>query len=223
MRLSKREKVLIGILVILGVGYIIDHFMICPAATCHRQLLASEAGLENQMKQLENLTAEYGTEKQQEFVETNYRRVLAKIPPSAMVPNVIEYLQSSAADSGVRVINVSYLDTGSTEPNSDHRSQETPKTSAQQINFQIETEGEYGNILEFLQRIEDAPRLYMITKVKIVFPPNLPATSTASEITTNQSGIDQYNESSSTASDQISPADSKLFLEFNAYYLTLPD
>ncbi len=218
MRLSKREKVLIGILVILGVGYVIDRFMLYPAATCHKQLLASEAGLENQLQQLENLTAEYGTERQQELVETNYRKVLAQIPPSPMVPSIMDFLQSSAADTGVEVVSVSYRDAASLETRPAQSNQTTSKTPGQQLDFQMEARGDYGNLVMFVQRIETAPRLYIITKVKIVLPQDLSIAPAGSEMPGDQTGMEQDNPPDSNGSDQIPPITARLFLEFRAYY-----
>ncbi len=215
MKLSRREKMFIAILVILAVGYLTDRFIIYPVEITSNQLLNSKTALESQLKQMDSLTVKYGNEAHQRFIETNYRRILAEIPPSAMVPSVIEFLQSRAADTAVKVITISYLDAASLEPYSDHRLQNTPKTLAQQINFQIEAEGDYADILGFLQYIEDAPRLYTITKVKIVLPQDLITASTASGSTTNLAEVEH-------SSSQINPAYCKLFLEFSAYYYTLP-
>lgn len=164
MILSRRELILISILVLVAGAYLLDYFWLQPLTARSSQLDATSLILQNQWKQNENVYARYSSTDQQKEIIAAYGAMRAQVPEEPMIANIIEFMESVARETGTVACSVRY--DAQIEPQRAVANRDN-EVSLQAIRFIINTRGSWTGLLTFLQRIEAAPRLLNITRTRI--------------------------------------------------------
>ncbi|MEQ8201982.1 MAG: hypothetical protein ABRQ24_11245 [Syntrophomonadaceae bacterium] len=164
MILNRREKILLGTLALVGCGYLLDYFWLHPLNERSSQLGANSLSLQAELEQKESMTGRYGGVDKQEKIIADYAAVRAQVPVQPMITDVIEFIEAVAHETGVVAHSVRY----------DDREEPGQKAAAldnkplREIGFIIHARGSRSGLLGFLDRIENAPRLFTVTETRIV-------------------------------------------------------
>lgn len=166
---TKRERIWLGILLLVGGAYLLDHLWLSPLNTERQQIDTTHSILQSEMDQSQHLQSMYGLATTQNGIIADYTEMLARIPDSPMIAEVMEYIRSSGFETGVEITSMQYED----QAQLDLASTKTLEPPApQEICYRIKAQGNYPGIVAFLKCIEIAPRLFTfsITDIKRVEP-----------------------------------------------------
>lgn len=219
MRLSRREKVLLALLIVLGGLYLTDHYLFQPLLIYKRHLIEENNRLSMELQQWEEKTNQYHSLQQQEpGIEADYQQMQAKVPSSPMISDIIVYLETSAREARVKLVSIQYRESAPSNYNSEES--ELANERAKPLNFQIVASGSHFNLLSFILKIENAPRIYIINSSKISLVRTAsssygPAVEPSSDDTRTLNDLDTQAVPESLAYDMDN---SQLNLDFNAYY-----
>ncbi|PKM78587.1 MAG: hypothetical protein CVU90_00900 [Firmicutes bacterium HGW-Firmicutes-15] len=201
MSLSKRELALLGLLIVVGLIYLLYGFIFHPLNAQINQMKAENSNLSNEIQELEK-EARQGKNwvENERQIWYDYQKILLEIPQSEMIPNIIIFMEQSARDSGVKLLSISYKETTfAKKALEDQKSQPSEGTSdslhdkadqgggkvvrgslvlksevsmVQAANFQLAASGTHLNLLSFIFKIENAPRIYRINSIKMAMVRN---------------------------------------------------
>ena len=163
MILSKREKVLLGTLLLAGCAFLLDHFWLQPLNARSSQLQAYHSSLQTELNQSTEMTASYSGAGTQEGIIADYAAVRAQVPDQPMITNIIEFVGLIAAETGIEAHSVQY--DAQSEPR--RAGDAIEKQRLHEIRFRIQAQGSRSGLLMFLARIENAPRLLNVTKTSL--------------------------------------------------------
>ncbi|MGI5911732.1 MAG: type 4a pilus biogenesis protein PilO [Syntrophomonadaceae bacterium] len=165
MRISKREQVLLLVLVILLSFYIFyisfyqpikkDIVKLTAENAKMQGLIENEKGKAERAREWENKKSE---------IKANYVQMKLKLPDQASIPEVISSLAQSAEDSNVNLQSISYY---YREDNSYSNNLQIEDSTIKTCDFEIIANGSYYNLLLLLSKIEDAPRIYVINSLEL--------------------------------------------------------
>lgn len=224
MRLSRRETVLLGLLIVLAGFYLTDHYLLKPLYFNKRQIIEENNRLVVEIQKWEEKTREYQAEQQEApEIQADYRQMLEKVPDLPMISDVIDYLEASAREAQVRLVSIQYRE----NPDAASHDSETPGSadrSLKSLNYQIVACGSHYNLLSFMLKIENAPRTFIINSSKIYLTRNGPySAGAAGESSVNGTDAEMSREKAAVPeSMNYDMKDSVLNLDFNAYYSTSP-
>ncbi|MDD3364780.1 MAG: hypothetical protein PHZ03_07360 [Syntrophomonas sp.] len=109
MSLSKRELALFGLLIVIVGMYLLYHNVFNPLNLHITQMKAENSTLNKELQALESKIAQQGDiwlEKQQMW--DKYDKMLLKVPRSPMIPNIIDFMERSAREAGIKLLSISY-------------------------------------------------------------------------------------------------------------------
>ncbi len=214
MILSKREKAFIIVFILAGCFYLLDHFWFHPLDVHNDQLYATNLSLQGEMDRNRQMGARYGDSDFQEQLMSEYSVMSARIPSLPMIANVIDIVGATALETGVGMRSVQYND--QTQPRS--ASAAPINQPIKEIRFQVKVRGDDGQLLAFLERIENAPRLLNVTNTRVILiqPGTYPNPDVAA---TNDLTSPEINQADQTLDRvEMDQDDYELDAEFTAYY-----
>lgn len=166
MKLSQREKILIGLLLILGVIYACYNFAYKPGKIAREQLQQENRVLKSLIKRGENAkTQNTGIVQERTGIAKLGNKLMIQVPTRAQVPETMAFLKKTASESHVSLKSLNYTAPQASKDNHSSGSQKTGEELAkvQVLDYNITVQGSYNNLLAFLLKIENAPRLYIIS------------------------------------------------------------
>lgn len=169
MRLSKREMVLLTILLIAASIYIYYNYIYMPVANNAAAVKSENDKLQANLRELEKLKANQKPAQVAQKLKTDYQALLNKVPEDPYVPEMIVYLADAAKESRVELKKIDYkYDEKSTAnapvPADGAQDKKTANTVAvKSSQLEIEATGTYNDILTFMIRVENAPRAFVLT------------------------------------------------------------
>lgn len=178
MKLSKRELILLCILLIAGSIYLFYNYLYCPMQVKTKALVVENARLKEEVKMERQKIQRAGDWKQErERLQEDYRQLMIKVPETAYIPEIVDFLENKAKDSQAALLSVNYNKKSNENQNDQNNN---PKSTApNMLEFEIKSGGSYYNLLSYLMKIENAPRLYVVSGVQIASPDNKKPGSTA--------------------------------------------
>lgn len=173
MSLSKREIALIGFLLLAGVVYGFYTYLYTPVE--NRIDVLKTDNEQFQIKLEENEKARKSNIKPADNLkklQNEYKVLLTKVPEDPYVPEMMVYLADSARESSVELksLNYKYDDKTGSASSSPGSNTNTARTGSpanyRASHIEVEVEGSYYNLLTFMLKVENAPRLYVLTGAK---------------------------------------------------------
>lgn len=170
MRLSKREMVLLTILLIAASIYIYYNYIYIPVVNNAAATKTENEKLQTNLRELEKLKANQKKPAQvAQKLKTDYQALLTKVPEDPYVPEMIVYLADAAKQSRVELKKIDYKydekSTANTPATADGGQEKKTANVAAVKSSQLEVEaiGTYNDILTFMLTIENAPRAFVLT------------------------------------------------------------
>lgn len=163
MILTKREKVLLGTLLLAGCACLLDYFWLQPLNARSSQLQADNTSLQAELNQSAEMTARYGGADTQERIIADHEAVRAQVPDRPMITDIIEFVGLIAAEAGIEAHSVQY----DAQIEFTRAGDATEKEHLHEIRFRIQAQGSRSGLLIFLASIENAPRLLNVTKTSL--------------------------------------------------------
>ena len=165
VKLSRREKILVGLLLILSLVYAYYNLDFKPNKIASEQLLQENRVLKSLMERGENAkTRTTGIGQEKTRIAQLGNELLVAVPARAMVPETVAFLKRTAFDTRVELKSLNYTAPNKSNNNntgSQKKKEESEKVQA--LDYNITVQGGYNNLMAFLLRIEKAPRLYTIS------------------------------------------------------------
>lgn len=162
MSLSLREQILLLALIIICLFYCFNKYLYQPLQDDTARLATENAQLENMINsEQERVVKSRNLQKQRRKLEEEYQQMMVKVPEHSYIPEIISFLENNALDSSVTLNKINYRreekSVGATkEPDDKSISNYQPCT------LEISVRGNYFNLLSFLMKIEQSPRIYII-------------------------------------------------------------
>jgi len=166
VRLSKREITLLVLLVVVSGFYLGYHFVFEPLYKHAAQLRDENVKLSTDLQTLEqrmNKKGDISLEEQK--IQNEYAKMEAKLPQSPMIPNTIDFMELSAREANVKLLSINYKENVPAKTGVDSKNNQPVSPTA--ANFKITASGSHYNLLSFLLKLENAPRIYTINGSKI--------------------------------------------------------
>jgi Tfp pilus assembly protein PilO len=223
VKLSKREIVLLGLLILVGVFYLGYNYVLEPLNIKTNQLRDENNKLSTDLQALEQTMSKQGDIRlEEQKIREVYTEILAKVPSSPMVPHTIDFMELRARESKVKLQSIKYRENAATKPAVNNKDSQPVTPAIQTAEFNIIASGSHFNLLNFLMQIENAPRIYISNESKIYLAKNdkLQSISVADtsqqEMGSTETGIiTELEEKGSQAYDKNK---SEINIEFTAYY-----
>ncbi|MEQ8175487.1 MAG: hypothetical protein ABRQ26_10525 [Syntrophomonadaceae bacterium] len=170
MKLSKREMVLLTILLIAASIFIYYNYIYMPVAKSAAAVSSENEKISANLRELEKLKANQKKPAQvAQKLKTDYQALLTKVPEDPYVPEMIVYLADAAKESRVELKKIDYkYDEKSTAntPVSTEGAQDKKTANAAAVKssqLEVEATGTYYDILTFMLKVENAPRAFVLT------------------------------------------------------------
>jgi len=90
-------------------------------------------------------------------------QMVMRLPQAPLLADIIAFLQQSARESTVKLVSVNYKESLPGQAAMDAKSVKP----AQSANFQVTASGNHADLISFLTKIENTPRIYSINSGKI--------------------------------------------------------
>ncbi|MGE5380615.1 MAG: type 4a pilus biogenesis protein PilO [Methylocystaceae bacterium] len=170
MKLSRRELIMIMVMVWILIGAVYYYFIYTPERAKLEQLQQINYQLQQQKTGHKVITGA-NTEND---VLLEYQQLLGKIPEKAFLPEVLALVNETANKSDTEISGINYgtkssQDTGSLLGESGTAKKEVGKSVPyQSIPIEFEVRGDYYQIKSFIQLIENSTRLITINNIKLV-------------------------------------------------------
>lgn len=170
MRLSKREMVLLTILLIAASIYIYYNYIYMPVVNHAATVKTENEKLQANLHELEKLKQNQKKPVQvAQKLKNDYQALLTKVPEDPYVPEMIVYLADAAKQSRVELKKIDYKyddkstanTTASTEGSQDKKTANVAAVKSSQL--EVEAIGTYYDILTFMLTVENAPRTFVLT------------------------------------------------------------
>lgn len=170
MKLSKREMVLLTVLLIAASVYIYYNYIYMPVVRNVNLIQADNDKLQANLRELEKMkqNQKKPTDVAQKL-KTDYQALLTKVPEDPYVPEMIVYLADAAKQSRVELKKLDYKydekSTANTTAASEGSQEKKTANIAAVKSAQLEVEaiGTYYDILTFMLTVENAPRTFVLT------------------------------------------------------------
>lgn len=171
MKLSQREKILIGLLIVLSVVYACYNFAYKPGKIAREQLQQENRVLKSLIAREENAkTQNTGILQERTEIAKLGNKLMLQLPTRAQVPETVAFLKKTAFESHVSLKSLNYEAPNKSKYNNSTGSQKTDEELAkvQMLDYNITVQGSYNSLLAFLLKIENAPRLYTISNCSMI-------------------------------------------------------
>ncbi len=221
MKLSTREAALLGLLLVLGGVFLINHYVFQPLTTHKQQLVLENNNLTLDLQALQNRISKYQSmERDERKSRDDYQRMLEAVPQSSMISSIIDYLELSAREAHVKLITIRYKESALDDPALKFAESRTDLTQIMPVNFQIVVSGSHFDLLSFILEIENAPRIYIINggKISLARTDQSPTGITTSPNSPDMAASDKPMEKTVPESLTYDQSKSVLSLDFSAYY-----
>lgn len=219
MILSRREKAIITIFILAGCVYLLDHLWFRPLNAQKDQLNAANLSLQAEMERSRRMGVRYGDNDIQQQLMAEYSVMLARIPHLPMIADVLDFVRATALETGVGMCSVQYDD--QTQPKS--ASAAPVNQPIKEIRFKVKVRGHDAQLLDFLERIENAPRLLNVTntRVTLIEPGNDPSPDVWATADRTEPEITQREQYSGRV--DMDHDEYELYAEFSAYFYDKAD
>ncbi|MEN6389994.1 MAG: hypothetical protein ABFD04_06220 [Syntrophomonas sp.] len=191
MKLSKREMVLLTILLIAASVYIYYNYIYMPVVNSAAAVSSENEKLSANLRELEKLKINQKKPAQvAQKLKTDYRALLTKVPEDPYVPEMIVYLADAAKESKVELKKIDYKydekSTANTPAPTDGAQDKKTANAAAIKSSQLEVEaiGTYYDLLTFMLKVENAPRAFVLTSLDLTA-----GKTVAKEITTTTTQV----------------------------------
>jgi len=167
VKLSRHQLERVSLLIILYLlvitvgGYSFNKYIFKPLKTQTSAVAADNKNLEVLLQRLGNIKEEDICLENQILYE-DWEKLSVKVPGVLEEPEIISFLADTARDTGVQFISLTYENS---EPGKKLGSKEDDKNEVkilQFADFEIKIKGDYFNLLNFMARVENAPRIYAV-------------------------------------------------------------
>jgi Tfp pilus assembly protein PilO len=160
MKLSRREIILLCVLLLAGSIYLFNQYAYQPLQQKTSTLIAENAKIQTTIEiQEAKMKTTANMQKEQERLEEEYRQLMIAVPEDAYIPEIIAWLGKSAKDASIQLDKVSYQSGNNDKQNSD----QAKSDGVHACNFEISAAGSYFNLMSFLLKTENDPRIYVIS------------------------------------------------------------
>ncbi|MFZ7133846.1 MAG: type 4a pilus biogenesis protein PilO [Eubacteriales bacterium] len=162
MNLSKREKILIALLIFIAVLGVYTVYLLLPQFNQmleHRKILAIEKNLIQELKTLEGSDAFV---KEEESFTAQWNELKNKLPSQFSLPDIYDELMDIKNQSGVQYDLINF---GMPKPTS-----EVPvydNKILNQLDLSITLEGSHSNIKKYIEMLYSESRGYTISKISL--------------------------------------------------------
>lgn len=225
MKLSNREKVLLGILLVLSLVYAYYNFAFKPGKIAKENLLQENRVLKSMIESGETAkTQNTGMVQKITEIAKLGNELMLEVPARAGVPETVAFLKKTALDANVDIKSLNYAASPKNKNNSVNNTKNMVETEkVRTLDYNITVQGAYNNLLAFLLKIENAPRLYTINDCQMTAnAPEIAAEALAGPL---QSSMEAGQGTPSPRLPSIPKGsavydgnDIKLKLRFSAYY-----
>lgn len=159
MRLTKREFILLSVLVLLLLIYLFYTYLYTPLMTNTQKIINENSELEAVAVLMSKLDEEDSKKvldkKRQEFEELN-----KKVPEDVYLPETIKEIEEMSKKNEVKLLKTQYY--------FDKDADETDeKIGYKECLFEIDMVGSYSSLTKFVKELEKADRLYTIESIKM--------------------------------------------------------
>lgn len=155
MTISRREKILIFILIVAVLGFLFVRLVYLPNDVEIQALQADNQELKLEKQNLENLRRQQELSSDTQIRTMAELRVLeAKLPVEEELVPMMRFVDEIARDSGMLLLSLTYKE-----------EQAKTTSGAGKLTFDVGTSGSIFAIINFLQALNDAPRLISIGDV----------------------------------------------------------
>jgi|GEM_PF-6041165 len=172
MNLSRREKVLIGILALIAFIYLFYNFYYTPLNKERERLLDESTATKILIERgvaahQEKLILERQTKK----IEKTYAGLLAEIPSSFHTPETIAYMEANCQEAGVTLLSIKYTPVDKSkgdETGTKNNQTVIIPNNVHETKYTMEVRGNYNPLMNFMARVENAPCFFIIRSCKIM-------------------------------------------------------
>ncbi|MCX5780425.1 MAG: type 4a pilus biogenesis protein PilO [Firmicutes bacterium] len=217
MRLSRREIGWLGLLVLAVSICLVWRLVYRPLGIQQQGLQMENAQLARELEGMKISATRTREQAQDEpGKRQEYQQMLAKVPTSPMIPDVIDFLELSSLQSEVRLLSITYKEKVELAPTD---------INAQPINFKIAVKGTHFNLLSLVLKIENAPRLFIVNGIKMTLSKNDGDLTRSASYQVSQEANPNPNSGGEKAvpeSQSFNPEAEILELDFNAFYEQTP-
>lgn len=167
VKLSRREKILLGILLILSLIYAYYNLAYKPGKIAREQLLQENRVLKSLTESGESAMVQTSNIEQDiTGIAKLGNELMAAVPARARVPETIAFLKKTAFDTHVDLKAINYA--APNKNNSTDKQKNKEKLEKVRIlDYNITVQGTYNNLLAFLLKMENTPRLYTISNCQM--------------------------------------------------------
>lgn len=169
MKLSKREMVLLTILLIAASIYMYYNYIYTPVVHEAAAVKTENDQLQANLRELEKL--KQNQKKPVEVaqkLQNDYQALLTKVPEDPYVPEMIVYLADAAKQSRLELKKIDYKydeKSANTAPAdaAQEKNSNAAAASVKSAQLEVEAVGTYYDILTFMLKLENAPRTFVLT------------------------------------------------------------
>jgi outer membrane murein-binding lipoprotein Lpp len=221
VKLSTREAALLGIFLVFGGVFLTNHCFFQPLTAHKQQLAAENSNLTMELQTLENKTSKYQSMEVEEVKgSVDSQKMLEAVPQSAMISSTLNYLESSARETHVKLISIHNKENAPADAASKPADFTADLKEVIPIDFQIVASGSHFDLLSFVLKIENAPRIYIINGGKISLARIDKSSADITTLSNNpdMASNDKGMENAVPESSVYDKSKSVLNLDFTAYY-----
>jgi len=182
MKLSRREQILLTILIAAVILYAYYHFLYLPVHEQRLYLMAENTRLKKLLQQdAEQMAKEsYDTD----ALIQEMTSLAAQLPDAPFLPEMLSSLHKIAQDKGVQLLSFHFNNNALVEPENpteillqnelksgsiinSKSTNNKNSSSLQEIKFSIETQGSYPDLASYILALENNPRIIIFHNVKL--------------------------------------------------------
>ncbi len=182
MSLSKREMALIGILLFFGIIYAYYAYAYQPLSTKLDTARTENQGLEKEIQQLKNTSSGQSQSGESlEKIKSDFVAAATKLPPKPNLPEALSFMEKSSKDANVDLKSLQISDSGTAAaPVAAPQPGSAPATGAPvQQTYELAGTGGFFSFNSFLLKLEEAPRIFIISRIDIGSQPSSTSTTPA--------------------------------------------
>lgn len=215
MSLSKREIFLLCLLLVCGAAYAYYTYVYDPLQMQINQAQTDNRNLSREIEQLkkaEPVSVGVSSDALQKLKQ-DFWTAACQVPTYPLVPESIAFLEKSGKDAVIDLKSLQISDPGGAQPAGNAGSQGSNSGLVTQ-SYEIAGTGGYFALNSFLMKLEEAPRIYVISSINIGSQPAASTTAVAPATTSAAPAT-----VSSTASTQVYDGSNLTFtLSISSYY-----
>ncbi len=165
MNISKREKILVAVILVLGMVFMFNKYFYAPVNNQIDRLESENAQLNEEM-------SEFNREKKQQLSQAEQKQkamdelqnLKIMIPKDKQLEQLVRFLQSAAEVSAIQLISIDFKEnvqpTG--QPAGQPPGQPGQVPAVKVLNLGISTYGNYFQLRNFLLQLESCPRIITV-------------------------------------------------------------